>query len=175
MGKISIGLRGWRFDEEVVFDDDGDLRAFGEMPEDARYRLIRLSALLGEPCDACWLVHGEAEIEACNPAEIVYGEPLAEVVLCAEHEPDFLYWFRELGGDAYAGGATLQDEFHEWFASGNRAPDGYEGIDHVDRAPETLPAGVEAADAKRTGSGSGSSPDDAGRAAVDLELDDLDV
>ena len=36
MGKISIGLRGWRFEEDEVFDAEGNVRPFGEMDEDTR-------------------------------------------------------------------------------------------------------------------------------------------
>ena len=139
MGKVSIGLRGWRFDEAEVFTPDGDLRPIDELPRDTRHRLLRLTALAGSPCDACWLIHGDENLEACNPAEVVYGEPLGEVVLCAEHERDFLFWFREAGGDAYRGDRDLQDAFHEWFADGGRAPERYDGIEHVDTDPAHVP------------------------------------
>jgi hypothetical protein len=147
MAKVSIGLRGWRFDEEEVFDEDGNIRPLTEMDDDTVYRLIRLSSMMGEPCDACWLVHGEEEIEQANPATIVYGEPMAEVVLCDEHEADFLYWFREEGGDEYQGSGDLPDAFHEWFLDGNRAPEGYGGLEHVDEAPGDLPEAPEPPDA----------------------------
>jgi hypothetical protein len=139
MGKVSIGLRGWRFDEGNVFDENGEFLPFDEMPEDTRHRLVRLSSMLGEPCSACWLVHGEEDIDRCNTAEIVYGEPLAEVVLCSDHEPDFLYWFREEGGREHAGSADLAEEFHAWFSEGGPTPEGYAGLEHVDRDPEGLP------------------------------------
>lgn len=139
MGKVSIGLRGWRFDEEDIFTDDGELRSLDEMPLDVRNRVIRLEKLVDAPCDACWLIHGDDELEACNVAEIVYGEPMAEVVLCSDHEPDFLYWFREDGGRELIGDETFQDGFHEWFQAGNRAPDGYAADEHVETAPQTLP------------------------------------
>ncbi|MFC4551504.1 MULTISPECIES: hypothetical protein [Halorussus] len=139
MGKVSIGLRGWRFDEEEVFTEDGDFRPMDEMPADTRNRLVRLSALVGSPCDACWLIHGDDDLPACNVSEVVYGEPLAEVGLCREHEADFLYWFAEAGGDRFKGQDRLQDEFHEWFADGGRAPDGYGGLEHVDTDPDDLP------------------------------------
>ncbi len=177
MGKVSIGLRGWRFDEADVFDEDGELRGLDEMPEDSRNRVVRLSSLVGEPCNACWLVHGEEHIEECNPGTIVYGEPLAEVLLCNEHEADFLYWFRELGGREFAGSADLQDQFHEWFLDGGRAPDPYGGLDHVQRHPDALPEGEEP-----TGSGDLDEVErqldemaDAEREALDLNLDELDV
>jgi hypothetical protein len=178
MGKVSIGLRGWRFDEEAVFDGDGEIRPFDEVPEEARHRLVRLSSLLGEPCNACWLVHGEANVEQCNTGTVVYGEPLAEVLLCDDHEVDFLYWFREVGGHAHAGSADLQDEFHEWFADGGRAPDGYAGLDHVQREPDAL------SDAAGADDGDDGIPgverqteelDEAEQEALDVTLDDLDV
>lgn len=139
MAKVSVGLRGWRFEEREIFDEDGEFKPLEEIPEDARKRLIRLLALIDEPCDACYLIHGEAEIANCRPAEIVYGEPESEVVLCGVHEADFLYWFREEGGSRLKGEPELQDAFHEWFADGNRAPDGYGGLDHIETDPEALP------------------------------------
>jgi hypothetical protein len=139
MAKVSIGLRGWRFDEEDVFTPEGDVRPLDEMPADARERVLRLSALVGSPCDACWLIHGEENIEECNVAAVVYGEPLSEVVLCSTHEPEFLYWFREEGGSAYRGSGDLEDAFYEWFADGGRAPEGYGGLEHVETDPEDLP------------------------------------
>jgi hypothetical protein len=135
MTKVSIALRGWRFDEDAVFDESGDLKALAEMPEDTRHRIIRLAQIAGDACDACWLVHGEADVEAANPGDIVYGEPMAEVVLCDEHEADFLFWFREAGGSEFAGEAEFPDRFHEWFAAGNRAQGDYGGIDHVEEDP----------------------------------------
>lgn len=142
MAKVSIGLRGWRFDEDEVFDEDGEIRPIDEIPEDARNRLIRLSSIMGEPCSACWLIHGEENLEQCNVGTIVYGEPLAEVLLCDEHETDFIYWFREEGGEQYAGSSDLQDAFHEWFLEGNRAPESYPGLRHVDEEPDALPDAV---------------------------------
>ncbi|WP_137287040.1 hypothetical protein [Halorussus salinisoli] len=139
MAKVSIGLRGWRFDEDEVFTEDGDFRPMDDIPEDPRKRLIRLQALVNAPCDACWLIHGDEEIHECNVADVVYGEPLAEVVLCDDHEPDFLYWFTEEGGDQFKGQQVLQDEFHEWFVDGGRAPDGYGGVEHVDTDPDDVP------------------------------------
>jgi hypothetical protein len=140
MTKISIGLRGWRFDEEAVFSEDGEFRPLEEVSDDTRKRLIRLTYLQGKPCDACYLIHGEAEKKRANQAEIVYGEPMEEVLLCQTHEPDFLYWFREAGGSERTGTETFRDEFHEWFASGNRAPEGYAGLEYVDTDPEDLPS-----------------------------------
>lgn len=159
MAKISIGLRGWRFDEDEVFDENGDIRPIDEMTEDTRNRLIRLSAIMGDPCNACWLVHGEENLEQCNVGAIVYGEPLAEVLLCDEHETDFIYWFREEGGHQYAGSSALQDEFHEWFLEGNRAPESYPGLRHVDQEPDALPDAVQ----------------NEGIEGVDCQVDDLDA
>ena len=139
MAKVSIGLRGWRFDESAVFTGDGEFRPLEDLDDDTRRRLVRLTYLQGKPCDACYLVHGEAEKKRCNEAAIVYGEPMEEVLLCADHEADFLYWFREAGGSEAAGAETFRDEFHEWFVAGNRAPEGYAGLDHVDTDPGELP------------------------------------
>jgi hypothetical protein len=140
MAKVSIGLRGWRFDESAVFTDDGEFRPLDEMPEESRDRLVRLTYLVEQPCDACYLVHGEADVQRCASAAIVYGEPGEEVLLCAAHEPDFLYWYREAGGSDYRGEPTFRDRFHEWFADGGRAPEGYGGLDHVETDPATLPS-----------------------------------
>lgn len=139
MGKISIGLRGWRFDEEEVFDEHGYFRPMDEMEPDTQRRLTRLVAVQGSPCDACWLIHGDENVEQCDVSEVVYGEPLAEVTLCAAHEVDFFYWFAEAGGEALAGTDEFQDAFHEWFAAGNRAPEGYGGVEHVDTDPDDIP------------------------------------
>lgn len=139
MGKVSIGLRGWRFDESEVFTDTGDLRALDSMPDETATRLARLSALVGSPCHACWLIHGDENLQDCHVAAVVYGEPMAEVVLCDDHEPDFLYWYREAGGDQYRGSEELQDAFFTWFENGGRAPADYAGLEHVDTAPDDLP------------------------------------
>ncbi|MFB6149149.1 MAG: hypothetical protein ABEJ48_05745 [Halobacteriales archaeon] len=138
MAKVSIGLRGWRFDEDDVFADDGTMRPLEEMPPDTRDRIQRLMVLVREPCDACWLIHGDDNRDQCNVPDVVYGEPLSEVLLCSDHEADFLYWYREEGGEAYRGEPELQDEFHEWFADGGRAPEGYGGIEHVDTDPQNV-------------------------------------
>jgi hypothetical protein len=139
MAKVSIGLRGWRFEESEVFTEDGEFRPLEEIPEDPRNRLIRLAGLVEKPCDACYLIHGEEELRRCNPATIVYGEPGDELLLCDEHEAAFLYWYRDAGGKGFAGEERFRDEFHEWFAAGNRAPEGYGGMDHVDTDPDALP------------------------------------
>ena len=138
MGKVSIALRGWRFDEEEVFDGDGEIRPLEEMREETRRRLVRLRVVAGEPCDLCWLLNESKS--NCNVARIVYGEPLSEVLLCPDHETDFLYWYREDGGSTHRGEENFADYFHEWFATGNRAPKWYGGIDHVDTEPDRVPA-----------------------------------
>jgi hypothetical protein len=139
MAKVSVGLRGWRFDEEEVFTDEGEWAPLDEMSDDTRNRLLRLGLLMDQPCDACYLEHGEEEKQRANPADIVYGEPGDEVLLCSAHEPDFLYWFREAGGSEFAGEERFRDEFHEWFAAGNRAPEGYGPDEHVEEAPDEMP------------------------------------
>lgn len=139
MGKVSIGLRGWRFDETDLFTEDGELRALEEMPTDVRNRVSRLSNLVDKPCDCCWLDHGDEHIEACNVAEVVYGEPMAEVVVCADHEADLLYWYRECGGDEHRGEDSFDDAFHEWYLDGGHAPAGYGPDRHVETEPEALP------------------------------------
>jgi hypothetical protein len=139
MAKVSIGLRGWRFEEDEIFTDDEELKPLDEIPEDPRERLLRLVGLVEEPCDVCYLDYGEEEINLCNQAEIVYGEPDGEVLLCPEHEPDLLYWFREEGGSDHKGSVEFADRFHEWVAAGNEAPDGYAAVEHVEEDPDGLP------------------------------------
>jgi len=138
MSKVSIGFRGWRFEEDEVFDERGDYRDFDEMPEDASQRLRRLPTLMDRPCDACYLRHGDDDTERNTPAA-VYGEPRAEVLLCAEHEVDFYYWFLEDGGEQHRGTDELQAAFREWFADGGRAPDWYDGPEHVATDPAATP------------------------------------
>ncbi|MFB6100950.1 MAG: hypothetical protein ABEJ73_00105 [Haloplanus sp.] len=140
MAKVSIGLRGWRFEESEVFTEDDEFKPLDEIPEEPRERLVRLTYLVEQPCDACYLVHGEDDIERCAQAAIVYGEPGDEILLCEAHEADFLYWYREAGGKAHRGEPTFRDEFHEWFADGGRAPDDYAGLDHVATDPDALPS-----------------------------------
>ncbi|NEU56857.1 hypothetical protein [Halorussus sp. MSC15.2] len=194
MGKVSIGLRGWRFDEDEVFTEDGEFRPMDEIPKGPRKRLIRLQALVNAPCDACWLIHGDENVHECNVAEVVYGEALGEVVLCADHEPDFLYWFSEAGGSQFKGEQELQDEFHEWFLDGGRAPDGYGGVEHVETDPEDVPeppepdqeelnVDVPEDEQKRIDlrnmdegeSGDGSETADESAEGGDEDLDDLDL
>jgi hypothetical protein len=135
---VSIGFRGWRFDEDEVFDEHGNYRPLAEMSDDTSARLRRLPTLMDRPCDACYLAHGSNDQDHNVPAA-VYGEPQAEVLVCNEHERDFYYWFLELGGDQYRGTAELQTAFREWFADGGRAPDAFEGPEHVATEPEATP------------------------------------
>ncbi|MES3159972.1 MAG: hypothetical protein PPP55_00200 [Halorubrum sp.] len=139
MTKVSVGLRGWRFDEDEIITEDGELRPLEEIPEDPRERLVRLVALVEEPCDVCYLDYGESEVHRCNQAAVVYGEPRGEVLLCDQHEADFIYWFREAGGSEHRGSVEFGDRFHEWIAAGNEAPDGYASLEHVEENPEELP------------------------------------
>ncbi|GAB7095560.1 hypothetical protein JCM30237_27140 [Halolamina litorea] len=139
MAKVSVGLRGWRFDEEEVFTDDGEWAPLDEMSDDTRNRILRLGMLLDQPCDACYLEHGEEYRKRAKAAAIVYGEPGDEVLLCESHESDFLYWFRETGGSDLTGEEEFRDSFHEWFAAGNRAPEGYGPDEHIEESPESLP------------------------------------
>jgi hypothetical protein len=162
MAKVSIGLRGWRFEETDVFTPEGAIRPLDEMPPDARERVLRLSALVGSPCDACWLIHGEEDVEQCRAADVVYGEPMAEVVLCTSHEADFLYWYRAEGGSAYRGSEDLEDAFYEWFADGGRAPEEYGGIEHVDTDPEDLPEPPDSGEGKPACAPGGADEDDDG-------------
>jgi len=175
MGKVSIALRGWRFDEAEVFDDDGEVRSLDEMSEDTRNRLVRLTVAAGQPCDACWLIHGDENLPECNVARVIYGEPLHEVILCDEHEPDFRYWFRDAGGNDYTDDPdSFDDAFYEWFDDGGRAPDGYAGVQHVDTDPDDLPqpdADVEMPSLEEEIA----QMDDGELDALDVDLDDLDV
>lgn len=139
MGKVSIALEGWRFDEAELFDDTGEFRPLSELDADTRNRLIRLTSLREQPCHGCWLIHGDEAIQHCNVARYVYGEPLAEVLLCEEHIDDFYYWYQHDGGATHRGTDRFQDEFHEWFAAGNRAPDSFTGVAHESTAPEDIP------------------------------------
>ncbi|MFB6164972.1 MAG: hypothetical protein ABEJ31_07420 [Haloarculaceae archaeon] len=175
MGKVNIGLRGWRFEESAVFDDEGELRPLATMEPDTRERIVRLSAMMGEPCDACYLIHGDEEIEQCKVGRVIYGEPLGEVLVCADHEPDFLYWFREVGGSAYAGERDLRKAFHEWFADGGRAPDGYGGVEHVDTDPEDLPDPPQPSEELPSLEAELEKLDDEDLDALGVDLDDLDL
>ena len=139
MGKVNVGLRGWRFAEADIFTDEGLFKQLEEIPKDDRQRLLRLVSLVEKPCDACRLIHGEDEIHRARQAAVVYGEPNDEVVLCADHEADFLYWYQNDGGSEYRGSAAFDDAFEEWFDNGGRAPDGFEAVEHVETDPEGLP------------------------------------
>jgi hypothetical protein len=120
-----------------VFGPDGRFRPLDEMDPDDRERLVRLVDLVERPCSACYLVHGE--LEPCEGATVVYGEPGSEVLLCDAHEPDFVYWYREAGGTAHRGEPTRRTAFHDRFDHGERAPEGYAGVDHVETDPDELP------------------------------------
>jgi hypothetical protein len=139
MGKVSVGLRGWRFEESEIFTDSEEFKPLKEIPEDPRQRLLRLSRLVEQPCDACYLIHGEADKQRCNRSAFVYGEPMDEVVLCADHEPVFIYWYQNAGGSDLRGEPEFADAFHQWFADGNRPPEEFNGVDHVETDPESLP------------------------------------
>jgi len=138
MSKVSVGLRGWRFDEDEIFTDDGLFRELGEIPLDARQRLIRLVFLVEKPCDACRIQHGEDELQRARQAAAVYGEPGEEVLLCDDHEAEFIYWYQEAGGSAYRGDPALADAFCEWFSDGGRAPEAF-AVEHVETDPDELP------------------------------------
>jgi hypothetical protein len=139
MDKVSIGLRGWRFDEDAVLTADGEIKPFGEMDPEVRERVLRLQRLHQAPCDACWLIHGDENAQQCRVARVVYGEPFEEVVLCGEHEADFHYWFHEQGGRDLAGTDAFEDGFYEWFADGGRAPEDYGSVEHRDTDPDAIP------------------------------------
>ena len=172
MSKVSIGLRGWRFEEDDVFGEDGALKPLAQMPPEARQRVSRLTAIIGNACDACWL--SEDEKADCNVARVVYGEPMGEVLLCDDHEPDFLYWFREAGGDEYAGEVALQEYFHQWLADGGRAPDGYANLEHVEEEPDALPEAPESGEIEPLEEEL-KGMDEEEREALDVDLSDLDL
>jgi len=174
MDKVSIGLRGWRFDEDAVLTDDGELRRVDEMEPEVRERVLRLHRLVESPCDACWLIHGDENIQRCRVARAVYGEPFEEVVLCDEHEPDFRYWFGEAGGRELAGTEDFEDGFHEWFLDGGRAPEGYAGVEHVETAPEDVPE-FDRDDAEFDADDEDGVAGDAGAASEDDLDEDLDL
>ncbi len=194
MGKVSIGLRGWRFEESNVFTEDGEFKMLEEMPAEDRKRVIRLPRLMERPCDACYLVHGEEEKQRCGVAAVVYGEPFEEIVLCDDHERDFFYWYREAGGADRRGTEAFKAAFHEWFDEGGRAPEEFDGPEHVDTDPENMPdppdpeeiqdrleSGVETQridlreSAARAGDDEGDADDGEGADADPLDLDDVDL
>jgi len=174
MGKVNIGLRGWRFDEDVL-GEDGRVRPLATMEPEDRQRILVLADRVVDPCDACWLEYGDDKIAECNVAEVIYGEPGGEVVLCSAHEPDFLYWFREAGGSEYAGDLELQDAFHQWIVDGHRAPEGYEGLEHVDEDPTSLPDAPDRSEAIPGFEEEIAEMDESDLEAIDVDLDDLDV
>jgi len=174
MTKVNIGLRGWRFDADVL-NEEGRVRPLATMAPENRQRLLVLADRVADPCDACWLAYGDDKIEECNVAEVIYGEPGGEVVLCSVHEPDFLYWFREAGGDEYAGDRGLQEAFHQWLIDGNRAPEGYEGLEHVDEDPTAIPDAPDPSAALPDFEEELDRMDDDELDALDVNLDDLDV
>jgi len=174
MGKVNIGLRGWRFDEDVL-NSEGGIRPLKTMEPDVRQRLLVLADRVVDPCDACWLEYGQEKVDSCNVAEVIYGEPGGEVVVCSAHEPDFLYWFREDGGSEYAGEVTLQDAFHQWFVDGNRAPEGYGGLEHVDEDPTALPDAPDRGTAVPGLKEEIENMDEDDRDAIDVNLDNLDI
>jgi hypothetical protein len=175
MGKVSIGLRGWRFDEDEVFAADGTVRPLDNMPPETRQRILRLSGLIGEPCDACYLLYGRDEVERCRPAQLIYGEPGGEVLLCDAHEPDFVYWFQEAGGREYAGTEDFDDRFHEWFLEGGRAPEEFGRIDHVEEAPDEVPEAPDPEAALPGIEEEIAAMDDEELDAIDVDLSDLDI
>jgi len=175
MSKVNIGLRGWRFDEDVVFDGDGRIRPLGAMDADARDRVLRLTERVGDPCDACWLHHGEDNVEQCNAATVIYGEPRGEVVLCDDHERDFVYWFRNEADEDLIGHPELGDAFHQWFIDGGRAPDSFPPLEHVADAPDDVPAADDVFEEMPGLEDELREMDDEELDALDVNLDDLDV
>ena len=175
MSKVNIGLRGWRFDEDAVFDDEGKIRPIGTMDPDARDRILRLVERIDDPCDACWLEAGPDNVEACDPAEVIYGEPRGEVVLCGDHERDFVYWFRNEVDDDLVGHPELGDAFHEWFADGGRAPDSFPPLEHVDEAPDEVPEAKDPFEEMPGLEEELQSLDEEELDALDVDLGDLDV
>jgi hypothetical protein len=175
MAKINVGLRGWRFDEEEVLGEDGRVRPIGTMDEKTRHRIVRLAQRVTDPCDGCWLLHGPDQAERCRQGAAIYGEPGAEVLLCAEHEPDFLYWFREAGGSQYAGTIELAEGFHAWFLDGGRAPEDYAGVEHVEEDPDALPEPPDIQDGMPGLEAELQAMDDEAVAALDVDLSVLDL
>ena len=175
MGKVNIGLRGWRFDEDAVFDDEGKIRPLGTMDPDARDRVLRLAERVNDSCDACWIVHGEENAEEHSPAEVIYGEPRGEVVLCSDHERDFVYWFRREADDDLIGHPELGDAFHEWFMDGGRAPEEFPPLEHVDESPEEVPEAKDPFEEMPGLEAELAELDDEELEALDVDLDDLDV
>jgi hypothetical protein len=175
MAKVNIGLRGWRFEEDEVFDEEGRIRPLGAMEEETRLRVLRLAERITDPCDACWLEHGDESIQQCSPAEVIYGEPRGEVVLCSDHEADFVYWFRGIADEDLIGTLELSDEFHEWFLDGGRAPEDYVGVEHVDDDPDGVPDSRDPYDELPGLEEEIDAMDDEELDALDVDLSDLNV
>lgn len=175
MAKVNIGLRGWRFEEDEVFDEDGDLLPLGAMPDETATRIRRLTERVTDPCDACWLVFGDEEIERCNVADAIYGEPGGEVVVCRSHERDFVYWFREIADEDVLGTDRVADAFHEWFAEDGPAPRDYAGIEHVDENPDAVPGTQNPHEPLPDLSEEVDELGEEAREALDVDLDDLDL
>ncbi|MFB6283315.1 MAG: hypothetical protein ABEK59_05185 [Halobacteria archaeon] len=112
--KISIGLRGWRFNPDDVFDADGNLKSPEEIPEDQRERIARLPDIIGNACHVCMLLNPDEGWDEWTKATVVYGEPRHEVLTCDDHEPVFETWFFDEGGEALKGSDNLADTFHAW-------------------------------------------------------------
>lgn len=123
--KVCIGLRGWKFDPDNIFDAEGDMKPIDEIPEDDRLRVVRLREIIGNACHVCMLRNPEEGWDAWRKADAVYGEPTHEVLVCDEHEKEFLYWFWDEGGEEYKGENELQTRFHDWVEEGGEAPAGY--------------------------------------------------
>jgi hypothetical protein len=112
--KVSIGLRGWTFDPEDVFQVGGELKPVDEMPEEDRIRVVRLTEIMGNACHVCMLQHPDEGWDEWEKATVVYGEPTSEVLLCDDHEEVFERWFFDEGGESYRGTEELQRAFHDW-------------------------------------------------------------
>ena len=175
MGKVNIGLRGWRFEEDEVFGDDGRVRPIGTMDDETKTKVLRLAERIGDPCDACWLKWGREDVSRCRPGEAIYGEPGGEVLVCRTHEPDFIYWFREEGGSDLAGDVAFGEAFHDWFVDGGRAPDDYEGIEHVDEDPDAIPQAPDPNEALPGLEEEIQAIDDEDLSDLDIDVDDLDL
>ena len=115
--KVCIGLRGWRFNPDDVFDSEGRIKKPEDIPEGQRERIARLSDIVGNACHVCMLLHPDAGWDEWVKADVVYGEPRHEVLMCDEHEDVFETWFFDEGGKALKGSEELQYEFHEWVKS----------------------------------------------------------
>lgn len=175
MAKVNIGLRGWRFEEDEVFDDDGTVKPLGTMDEDTRARVLRLTERLTDPCDACWLEFGQDDVTKCTQAEVIYGEPRGEVILCREHEADFVYWFRQVAEEAVIGTVELQDAFHAWFHDGGRAPAEFASLEHVDSDPDAVPEAPDPYEEMPGLEDELAEIDDEELEDLDVDLEDLDV